>query len=548
MAQRKVMVIGLDSVTLDLIRPWADQGRLPNLGRFLAQGAAGPLRTTIPVMSPAAWSTFATGVNPGKHGIIDFCQIAPDAYSASFMNRTHRRGPTFWEIAAEHGIRGGVINVPITYPPKEYDGFIISGVLSPGVRRQIASPPELFDELLEVSPNYAIDVDVVDTGGGDVRMQFLERALATVEARRDAAVGLYRKHRPPLFCVVFMAADRVSHYFWRYMETAQGGGEVDERLANAIRSVYEKLDDAVGALLAEAGDDTDVLILSDHGAGPLRGGLNLRGVLARAGLLTESRPSVLGRIGKRAIESFARIAPTSLKSRLKARFAGLAQKGASMVAFSGIDFSRTKAYPTGDSAGVFVNLKGRQPGGIVEGGDEYEAVRDQIIAALGELADPQTSEKIAEGVYRREEIWSGPCLDRLPDVIMVQAEQLYATTLLAEAAGDEVFYDLPDPGRGGLQRHGDHRKDGTFLAIGPHIRACETQDAHIADVPATVLAILGCPIPSQFDGRVLTEILTDDVDIPQRTAGPDARVAGKEVLTEEDQAEVERRLRGLGYI
>jgi len=549
MPERKVMVIGLDAATLDLLRPWAAQGCLPHLRRFLDAGAAGPLRSTIPVMSPAAWSTFATGVNPGKHGIIDFCQMAPDAYSASFTNATHRRAETFWEIAGRCGRRGGVINVPVTYPPRAYDGFLVSGVLSPGVRRGMVYPPEIFDDLLAVSPNYAIDVDVLDAGGRDVRIQFLDRALATIQARLDAAVGLYRRHRPPLFCVVFMAADRVSHYFWQYMEAQHRGEAVDERLAGAIRSVYEKLDEAVGALLGEAGDQTDVLILSDHGAGPLKGGLNLRAVLREAGLLAETSPGLAQRLSKRGIELFARMAPTSLKSELKDRFGGLARRGASVVAFAGIDFARTRAYPTGDSAGMFVNLRGRQPGGIVEPGEEYERVRDEIIAALRSLTDPDTGEAIAEGVWRREEVWSGPALDDLPDVVMVQAEQNYATTLLADRAGEGIFYDLPDPGASGLQRHGDHRRDGLFLALGPHIRPGAPQAAEIADVPATVLALLGCPIPDDFDGRVLAEILTDDVEVPKRTSGPSNQDGGgREVLTEAEKAAVQERLKGLGYL
>jgi len=550
MGSKKVMVIGLDAATLDLVRPWAAAGRLPNLRRFMEQGAFGPLRSTLPVMSPAAWSTFATGVNPGKHGIIDFCQLAPDNYEARFVNARDRRGRTFWEIAGDHGCQGGVINVPITYPPRAYSGFIISGVLSPGVRREMASPPEAFDELLAASPDYAVDVDLLAAGGGDVREQFLQRALRTTEARTQAAVGLYRRYRPAMFCVVFMAADRISHYFWHYYEAAKAGERPpDDRLGQAIGLVYEKLDEAVGALLAEADDDTDVLILSDHGAGPLRKGLNMRKVLARAGLLAEVRPGLLNRLVKGRIEAFARVAPTSLKSRIKARMGGLARRAATVVARSGIDFSRTRAYPTGDSAGVFVNLRGRQPKGLVEPGDEYEAVRDEIIKVFSELADPQTHRRVAKKVYRREEAFSGPCLEALPDVIMEQKDYLYATTLVSEAGGDEVFYDLPDPGASGLHRHGDHRRDGVVMALGPHIRPGEVCGAEIADVPATVLALLGCPIPADFDGRALTEMFTDDVPPPERMDdGQGADGSGGEVYSEEDRKAIEERLKGLGYL
>jgi len=549
MSGKKVMVIGLDAATLDLVRPWAAAGRLPNLQRFMEQGAVGTLRSTLPVMSPAAWSTFATGLNPGKHGIIDFCQLAADSYDARFVNARDRRGRTFWEIAGDHGRKGGVINVPITYPPRAYNGFIISGVLSPGVRREMASPPEVFDDLLAASPDYAVDVDLL-AGGGDLRQQFLDRALRTAEARTRAAVGLYRRYRPELFCVVFMAADRVSHYFWHYHEEVQAGRRAaDDRLGRAIALVYEKLDEAVGRLLAEADDETDVLILSDHGAGPLRGGLNMRKVLAGAGLLAEARPGALGRLAKGAIETFARVAPTSLKSRIKARLGGLARRAATVVARAGIDFSRTRAYPTGDSAGVFVNLKGRQPQGLVEPGEEYEAVRDEIIKVFTELTDPRTGRAVAKKVYRREEVFSGPCVEALPDVIMEQEDYLYATTLVAEAAGDEVFYDLPDDGAPGLHRHGDHRREGLLMAMGPHIKRHDLAGAEIADVPATVLALLGCPIPADFDGRALVEMFTPDVPPPQlMDAGQTGGDGGGEVYSPQDRKAIEERLKGLGYL
>ena len=127
------MVIGLDAVTLELLRPWAEEGRLPNLARFLGDGASGPLRSTVPPNSPAAWSTFATGMNPGQHGILGFHQFLPEEYEPHLMNAASRRGETFWEIAGRHGLRGGVINLPFTFPPRPYNGFLITGVLTPSV-------------------------------------------------------------------------------------------------------------------------------------------------------------------------------------------------------------------------------------------------------------------------------------------------------------------------------------------------------------------------------------------------------------------------------
>jgi predicted AlkP superfamily phosphohydrolase/phosphomutase len=197
---------------------------------------------------------------------------------------------------------------------------------------------------------------------------------------------------------------------------------------------------------------------------------------------------------------------------------------------------------------VFVNLRGRQPGGIVAAGAEYEAVRDEVIAVLSALTGPD-GQKVARKVYRREEVFTGPCSERLPDVIMAQRDYLYATTLVSEGGGDKVFYPLPDEGAKGLHRHGDHRPDGILLARGPHIRQAELADPQIADVPATVLALLGVPIPEDFDGRVLTEMLTEDIELSAPSPAVLADEGpGREVLTEEEARAVRDRLKGLGYL
>jgi len=550
MTDRKVMVIGLDAATLALVEMWAGQGRLPHLARFMAEGAYGTLTSTLPAISPAAWSSFATGCNPGKTGIVDFCQLAADRYKAAFVSSASVRPRTFWEVAGEQGIRGGVVNVPVTYPPRPFNGFVITGLLSPGVNRGMACPPEVLDDLLEASPDYAIDVNVTTDGVRDIKGVFLDTTLAVIEARKKAAVGLYRKHRPPLYVAAFTASDRICHYFWNYHQAVMDGRDLpadEKRYGDAIRLVYEALDAAVGELVEAADEGTDILILSDHGAGGLLKGVNLRKVLAHAGLMVESRQGFLARLAKRSIEKFAKVAPMTFKSWIKAHFKGLTGRAASTVALAGIDFAASKAYPSGDSAGVFVNLKGRQPAGTVEPGDEYEAVRDRIIEALASVVDPATNLPVAKAVHRREEVWSGPALETLPDVIMEQREMVYDTRLINEASGDDIFYELPTPTRTKLFHVGGHRRDGLFMAMGPHIRKGATRDAQIPDVPATVLALLGCTLPDNVDGRGLDEILTDDVEVPARTTASEAAPAGEELSDEEQQA-VEKRLKDLGYM
>ncbi len=538
----KVLVIGLDAGTFALVRPWAREGHLPNLARLMREGAAGPLRSTLPPCSPAAWSTFATGVNPGRHGILGFHQFGPDSYEPRLMSGAERREPAFWEIAGEHGIRGGVLNLPFTYPPRPYNGFIIGGMMTPRLSARMAEPASAFEDLMAASPRYAIDVDLI-TAPGTRPEAFLGRALANLDARLDAALALLRKHRPELFCVVFVAADRVSHYFWSYMERDGGG-----RLAEAVRTTYERLDEAVGRLVDEAGDDTDVLVVSDHGACGLRWGLSVRAALAGAGLLVERRPGLTGCLKAAAVRAFAHRAPSSLRRTVAGLFPAAARGAAGALACGGIDFRRTRAYPTGLTRGVFVNVRGRQPLGTVSPGAEYEAARQEVIAALTALRDPDTGAPALRAVHRREEVWSGPCLEQLPDLVIEPEAGGYAMRTFAAEPHGEVFYALPQATWDALERSGGHHPDGLLIAAGPRVRKANVTDARIIDVPATILALLGCPIPESFEGRVFSEMLTDDVKAAAGAASSARSEPPGRAPAGSDRAAVEKRLRGLGYM
>ena len=144
----RLLIIGVDGACMDLVEPGMDAGWVPSLAALREQGASGVLETTLPPVSPAAWSTFATGTNPGKHGVLTFAQLMADSYEPVFVNASYRRGAAFWELAARQGISSGVFTVPCTYPPRPFEGFIVSGMLSPGVDRRMAEPPAVLDDLL----------------------------------------------------------------------------------------------------------------------------------------------------------------------------------------------------------------------------------------------------------------------------------------------------------------------------------------------------------------------------------------------------------------
>jgi predicted AlkP superfamily phosphohydrolase/phosphomutase len=459
----------------------------------------------------------------------------------------------FWEVAAAQGKSCGILNVPVSFPPRPFPkGFMVSGMLSPRMDRRAVYPPEILDELLADSPHYAPNLSIMRRPGIAPKLACIDRAVDTVRWRLEGTLHLMRRHALDLLCVVFVASDRVCHYFWGEMEMARQGklGAGKERpLGSAILRVYEALDEAVGSLMHEAGDDTDVLILSDHGAGPLRKGLSLRNLLAEHGLLTRRKPGRLARLRNRVLHTCARVMPASVQTGLKSRLRGLSERFAAAVAHTGVDLERTRTYPVGYAEGIFVNLKGRQPAGTVEPGSEYESVRDDVIAVLSQLKDPDTGQPVARRVQRREDIWSGPCVHLLPDVVMEQCEKIYDVETFPERAGDEPFYSLPAPDPGRWLRLGAHRPYGVLLATGPHIQRAQPADPRIADVPATALVLLGCDMPEEMDGRALTEVLSDDVGPVGVFSAEAAQYGGRqERFSEDDRRSVESRLKDLGYM
>src|SRR5215813_2846442 len=147
----KVVILGLDGATFDLILPWVQSGKLPHFAQLLHQGISGRLRSTVPPMSPPAWNSFMTGKNPGKHGIFDFTGRKPQSYETSFINAAWRRAPDFWQYLTEAGKRIAVLSVPFTYPPEKVNGIMISGFDAPGIAglvdRSATYPPELCEEI-----------------------------------------------------------------------------------------------------------------------------------------------------------------------------------------------------------------------------------------------------------------------------------------------------------------------------------------------------------------------------------------------------------------
>ncbi len=559
----KVMIVGLDGTTMELIAPWVEQGKLPNLGRMMKDGVWAELRSTMPYITTTAWASFATGVNPGKHGIFDFYQHLPKSFDVYFTNSGVRRGKTMWRRVSDGGGRVCIVNVPMTYPPESVNGVMVSGMDSPGTGARFTYPEHLYQELKDALGEYIIDLHF-DEVAKKARPQmshysaFFDRLSEMVEKRCRATEYLMQKYPWDLLVTVFVAPDRIQHQFWKFTDPShpQYRQEESELLGDGICRIYEKCDEALGRLMDRIDDDTSVLIMSDHGAGAGHRVFYLRTWLRANDYLVLRDSPGSGPGLKRGAVSVAKaffatgkkILPRGMKQRLKSRVGR--DRYIAMRLYFGVDWEKTRAYSEGVFGNIFINLKGREPNGVVAPGEEYERVCEEITTKLMKTKDPATGRHIVKKVHRKKDLYSGPFAEHAPDLTVegfteyhCRGDSFSKESSVGEAA---FFSDAP--------MSGTHKINGAFLGLGPHFKSGHRlSDAAIIDVAPTTLYLLGLDIPETIDGRVLTEAFKDDYvrshpvnKVPEE--GGDEGISGEDIYSADEKELIEERLRGLGYL
>jgi len=549
----QVIVVGLDGASFDVIGPWLKTGKLPNLQKLIAEGVSGKLRSTIHPLSGPAWASFMTGKNPGKHGIFDWTRHIDGNYEASLVNSTSLCGKTLWEIVNEAGFTTGVVNVPLTYPPYAVDGYLVSGLLTPSSKSDFVFPPHMADELHRATDGYVIHGQEWYVEGKEETC--IEDTLTALEKRGRAVVHLLRTHPCDLNAFVFMETDSIQHRFWKYMDPDFPGYKPEyARHADAVLRVFRKADTILGEILAHLPKDAAVIVMSDHGAGPLYKLVFINRWLMHLGLLRLKNSRVTrfkcwlveNKVLLRGYNILNKIGLSNLYLRIPRSRRN--QVVSSFLTTDDIDWSCTKAYATGDFGQIRINLHGREPEGIVSPGKEYEELVTFITRNLYDLKDPETGERVVDKVYRKDEIYSGECLELAPDLLFVAYEYAYISSKHFGFEESELI------GRSAYANSGSHRLDGIFIAHGRGIKHGNIiQYARIIDIVPSVLYLMGIPISEDMDGRVLTEIFDETylIDHPvqwqRQSKVEEGRLLG-DVYSDEEVDEVHRRLEELGYL
>lgn len=476
----RVLVIGLDGADWDVIQPLIEEGKMPHLEQLMADGKHGNLTTTLPIESPVAWTSMTTGTTPGKHGIYGFIEREDGKFVPTTADDV--RVDRVWDHVGKEG-EVVVMNVPQTFPPKEVNGYLVGGYLS--IKDAGYTYPASLQEEIEAD-GYSIEAL---SGGFDPEKKdaFLGKLDGVVENRTRIAEQLLDRSDWTLGFVVYTGLDRVQHYFWKYQ--ARGGSAY----SNVIADHYVTLDKEIGALMEHAGENTTVMVVSDHGFGPLRKNVYVNTWLRKNGYLHlkgnedsgGSSGGLLATLGLTQQRIVDLLSSVGLLGPVKSFFNLLGfNPGASLPApsMSDINFDRTRVYAGNYGGKIYLTDN------VPE--EQREQLLDTLEQELSQITDPATGEPVFRAIHRSEDIYTG---DRqgAPDLVLEEATSYRAVGFL----GHRKVVKAPP------KKSGTHRKEGIYVIGNAGVSGEE--DAHITDITPTILDQLNLSVPGYIDGESL---------------------------------------------
>ena len=449
----RVLVVGWDGATFDLLDPMVAEGELPHVAALMARGRTATLESTRIPISSAAWPTISTGVGPGVHGVYSFFQPEDESYDVRLVSAADVAAPPIWRVLSGRGQRAHVWGVPITYPPEQIDGTLVAGMLSP-FGAQYAHPRGLADELRSKGfvPDLGVwrqdqvaDLDLIRR-----QLDLKERELLELAGRQDWRLCMF----------VFKSLDVLCH---RPNLDLQGP---------EIRELLRRLDAILGRLVQSVGPDTTVVLLSDHGFKSYRRAFNLHRWLVEGGWSVQREGESTG---TSAAGPLAQAKASQRAGRLATLDLGVSRAIADVA--------------EGNFGAIRLNVAGREPAGVLTR-EEVPSALDELTARLGEIELP-AGVPVVRRVYRGADLYPGPLQDaRVPDLI-VEFNPAW-----------RVYTDIFGPPMSvGTQPFPDHALDGILVIAGPSIDgASERPRAQLTDVAPMLYHLMGEPIPARLEG------------------------------------------------
>ena len=557
-SSKKILIITLDGGTLDLIQPLVELGYMPTIKRLLETGSSGILNSTIPPVSAPAWASFMTGKNPGKHGVFSFRTYEPGTNGDYFVNSQSIRAKTIWEILSEKGKKVVVINLPMTYPPYPVNGIMISGFDTPSLKSQFTYPEQLKQEILSLYPDFEL---VPDMSALHDFNQFIIWNSMMMKNLTGMALHFMKKTPWDIFMINFQNTDWIQHLLWENLTKELNGKPFESKNNNAI-NLYKEIDMHVRSLIDMAGEDKTVkMVFSDHGFGPYVGEIYINQFFIDWNLLSVSMTGPGRLTGLQGLKRILRRYPSLYNVLKRVRKKTLIRNEVANGHYRNpvekhrnielhnilpVRWSKTKACATimkGIYGFIYINLKGRQPHGIVSPGEEYETLRNQIIEKLKIISDQTDGSRLFENIYKPEDIYPAYDPKITPDIIAIPKSG-YTVSLCLPSDKDK-YTEVDDH----KQQQGTHYNEGFIIVHDREVfKTGIPISANIIDILPTVLYLLGLPIPKDIDGRVLTEIMNYSAAPAYEERHPPLFRKNDRIHTTDESIEIQKRLRAFGYI
>lgn len=533
----KVLVIGLDGATWNVLDDFLLDNYMPNLKKLKDSGYSGILQSTEPPTTPTAWQTFLTGCNPSKHKVFGFRKYSSfEKNSLTLVNASDCRVPNILQELSWQGYKVASINMPYTYPCPEVNGIVVAGFGSPGPTAQITFPIDFKDELLTEIPDYDV-LAHCDWSSADTDYEQFEKNIKLMERsfqqRLDAAKLVNKKMNLDVMMVQFSEIDSLHHHVWDYVAKALRDKYPHRR--DRLFKMFEKLDAVIGEIVTyNTTDELLIMVVSDHGGGRLIGDIRPNILLQQWGHLKPKSP--LTRMVSRQIDRWQR--------KLDLLMGREPEKQPDKM---NVDWKRSKAVLIHNATNgyIYVNLKGRQPWGSVEAGPECQAVIEDLKAKFLQMTIPETGEPMFLNVVTPGELYGfdGTNSEDVGDLILIP--HLGYNLRKSTSKRKSHIQMMPS-----CSLKGTHRYEGIYLFSGSNVKASNNVEAAIVNLAPTIYAALGAKLPSYLDGKVMREIFTENLNIEylEDSGQTDSINQHRKELSRQEQEIVSKRLAELGYL
>ncbi|RKY08909.1 MAG: hypothetical protein DRP66_03465 [Planctomycetota bacterium] len=544
-AKKRVLIIALDGLTWKLVKPFMNEGVMPNLAGIVRQGSHGNLKSVIPFETGPAWSAFQTGCLPGKTQVFGFHTYNRSKKKVNLNNFSNIAVPSIWELADKAGKTVVSLNMPATSPPPKVKGVIIPGLLCPGLSPETVHPPQAYDKYIKPRKDYL----VVNLDEKETVSQLAEQAIATERVRCEVALELMNDIDWDLFCVQIQSSDIFQHKVWWALDSDSPGFTEESR--NEALVFYRYCDDIIGRLVDAAGSDTLKLFASDHGFTMKKGDLGVNRWLYENGYL--KHVSKDAPVGFAAVKENLKdkIPPLKMLARLYGR-AGRCisntykqiresmQKPGSKRLYAEsllthmrtyVDFEQTRALSVAGMAAVVY---------VAGNAEERKALSKELTEKLLGEFGPDSENPVIASIVPAVEVYGMPeAPDSLPDFVINYVEGFGSRI---SSGPDSMITGGDYRGR----QQGSHDRNGIFVVNGPGVRRETEFNAEIVDIAPTVLAYLDIAVPRHMDGKVMNEAFSPGLSVVYEDISYDSSAATE--YTDDEQAEVERNLRDIGYL